>query len=84
MSVQRIVSRKHCGWQARAHVWGGGGRRLTRYVADSSHGGKLEAYRVARVIEAQLFCEALALRQKDSLSTRLTTTGDEHEDQMQV
>lgn len=63
MSVVRIdnpAGRTH-GWQARAHV-AKGLPRLTRFFADSSHGGKRAAKAAAARAEAQLQRKARRLQ----------------------
>ena len=64
MSVVRIESSKcgSYGWQARAHVLKGL-PRLTRFLADDAHGGKLAALRKARWHEARLQAQARRLRE---------------------
>ena len=66
MSVQRIESKRHKGWQARAYLRGQSGKRLTQYVSDASVGGRLAAFRLAKRIEASLKAQASDLHHNKS------------------
>lgn len=61
MAIQRIDSRKHHGWQARAHTTQGE-PRLTKFVSDSVAGGKRAARRVAAWHECRLKAQARRMR----------------------